>query len=658
LGLPATVDEIPGAKLNSGTWTVPLTPILNSENKIHFICDWDTYGTITSDLEIGGEDFNGTIASTTPKTFPIDNNVTIEVKVFDGLHQDLYSADVELYWILDNGQRGSLINSTNGPTEAGQNSYNFNFNTEDQRDQPDFLDIKAPRKILVHSYVTNLGHGYDVIEMKPQNDLIAHISKDTVLAGERTEITFSVNTTSGEEPDNTNLQFEIYNDTGKKVTLDNTFGSVVDGDLTDIENDINEYFLIPGIYTIYVHNDTHDSTGHNTTLIVESAKVNPSLTELIWKVDENVSIVFTITDGLDGKLKLYNITDVGTYNKAWVNESGPGNNTITLNVVNGTCTLDNVSALFLDTDESIQYITFEFKSNVSGSAYAEASGSIAVTIPSIEVSPSMVSYNKASEIEITVLGRGQPLIDVNVSIKVPGLEGKINSTTNNEGKVFYNILPSITGFIEIYVDGRLSSTKIEITSLELYIDAPDIISEGEDFVLTVRKNTATGEQVNGVTITFGEIIIVIDGTTTLTAPLVSSDRSFEIIAEKDGYGKTIEEIFIVNKPKLVVIVNNNEFGFNKDISIIVADEKGASVIGATIHFGESTFLTGANGEVKLKTPEQESQFELYATMDGYTDSEKTTIYIKKDINGSPGFEVLGLVIALGIAFILYRRKTK
>ncbi|GAH30550.1 unnamed protein product, partial [marine sediment metagenome] len=82
--------------------------------------------------------------------------------------------------------------------------------------------------------------------------------------------------------------------------------------------------------------------------------------EFIWQHDANISAIFTVMyDGelINGTLKLYNITDEGTYNRTWVNESVTGNESIELDIVNGVATLNNITAECLPDSKAQENIT-------------------------------------------------------------------------------------------------------------------------------------------------------------------------------------------------------------------------------------------------------------------------------------------------------------
>ncbi|GAI10173.1 unnamed protein product, partial [marine sediment metagenome] len=371
-----SLDKLPGVTYSGGTWTVPLIPLMKlNGGEITISANWKGYGSVTETLTIGGTKLNGSIVTISPSEFIIDENVTLTVTVKGPTGYPFPNALVELYWINDDGKLQGLIDSTTSGNTAGEYTFLFNKTQQTKNQTQDVTGttydgpwdtIKAPRNISAYVDLTNVGCGYALARMKPQSDLEVEVSKGAVMAGEKTSFYVNVNivgTNGTEQPlvdSNNPLQVTIYDAKGDKMTLDESFGSIRDTDLDATNNSIKEYFLKPGVYTLYAYNNTHDSVGHNTTLIVKAVDVTCDKGEFIWNVDKNISATFTVEyydDPINGTLKLYNITDVGAYNKTWVNESGVGNDTITLKVINGIVTMYNVTADYLPPDKSQMNIT-------------------------------------------------------------------------------------------------------------------------------------------------------------------------------------------------------------------------------------------------------------------------------------------------------------
>ena len=80
-----------------------------------------------------------------------------------------------------------------------------------------------------------------------------------------------------------------------------------------------------------------------------------------------------------------------------------------------------------------------------------------------------------------------------------------------------------------------------------------------------------------------------------------------------------------------------------------------------ILFNGATVFSGANGITELKAPDVKDKngadYQITATFTGYTNATPITIHIAQT-PGIPGFELLTLVAAIGVAFLLLRRRQK
>ncbi len=668
-----SLDKLPGTTYSDGTWNVPLIPLMKlNGGEITISANWKGYGSITETLTIGGTKLNGSIVTISPSEFIIDENVTLTVTVKGPAGYPYPNALVSLYWINDGGELQGLIDSTNGGgTTNGE--YTFLFNKTQQTKNQTLAgnpwvggDILAPRNISAYVDLFNVGCGYALARMKPQSDLKVEISKGAVMAGEKTSFYVNIsivdsNSNLTEQPvvDSDNpLQVAIYNAKGDKMTLDASFGSIRDTDLDATNNSIKDYFLKPGVYTLYAYNNTHDSVGHNTTLVVKAVDVTCDKGEFIWNVDKNISAAFTVKyydDPINGTLRLYNITDVGAYNKTWVNESDTGNDTITLKVTNGIVTMYNVTADYLPPDKSQMNITFMFKPETTNSEFAKTTDVVPVKIPDVSASPASLPCNKLAMLDITTTGRGVGLPNVWVSIEIPGLTGEMDTATDAAGKATFVFTPPTTGDIIIKIENRTSTTKVSVTSWALYLDAPSQANENEVFTVTIRNGTATGAGIVGASVKFNRETKTTDssGQVTFTAPAVTSDREYTIVATKEGYAEDTATIIVLNKPKLI-IVSPSEANTGSTFNVVIADNAGNSVIGATVTFNTKIYTTGAQGIATLTAPSEEGKYTIAATFTGFTDADEVTITITP--GGIPGFELLTLIAAIGVAFILLRRR--
>ena len=240
---------------------------------------------------------------------------------------------------------------------------------------------------------------------------------------------------------------------------------------------------------------------------------------------------------------------------------------------------------------------------------------------------------------------------------IPGLTGEMNTTTDVNGEATFAFTPPTTGDITIKIENRTSTTKVPVTSWALYLEIPSATGENVEFTVTVRNGTATGAAIADAAVKFNGVIKTTDssGQATFTAPAVITPREFTILATKVGHAEALETIMILNIPKLIIVVQG-EVSAGSTFQVIIADDTGNAVVGATITINNNIFTTGANGIATVTAPSEEGTYTISATFPGYTDADPLTITIAA--GGIPGFELLTLIAAIGVAFILLRRRRK
>jgi len=709
-----SLDKVQGVTFAANTWNVPIIPTMGQGGgSIDIVATWEDYGSISETLAIGGTNYrkNGTVVTVTPNEFEIDNDQTfsVDVKFADGTSAT--SAACYLFYI-DDGEVATAGDPLQGHTVSmdldGFDGYSLGLNTTQQRDNQTnagFGSIKAPRNLSVYvvSYIgPNPVYGWALIRMKPTNDLkvtfeaVDSPGTSTLLAGYKysyffiniTKIDDTGNASSlPDEDDYTDITVKIIDKDGDDVTTQ--IGSISASDMSanNMGKDYiyklkNEYITKPGVFTVYAKNSTSDSTDNNATIDVKQAHVECDKAPFIWAYDDNISATFTVTseitgERLNGTLRIQNMswTD-GTYNQTWTNTSEASNDTLDLSdnkgFVNGQVTVNDITANFLPAGEALANITFWFKPDLKDGGtgeWAEATGMVAVSVPTVTPSPMYASIGTITTITCTVTGRGVPLEDIYVGLDGRGISvSETNGSTAADGTIEFSITPSSTGDIDIHVgeEGRIVDTKIIVTNwmLDVSVDSPQV-NEGSDFTVTVlRKGTTTAVEGAKVTISgIGSATTDATGKVTFTAPSVTSDSTYTIKATKEGYREdtNIVTIKVINKPKIFMSVPTSATPGTSFTIKAGADDGNNNGILVSIKKSDGTVVASqstVNGQATFKVTEKQAKAGKYtvtATMTGYIDADPVTMEIKQP---SPGFELLTLIIALGVALILVRRRRK
>jgi len=184
-------------------------------------------------------------------------------------------------------------------------------------------------------------------------------------------------------------------------------------------------------------------------------------------------------------------------------------------------------------------------------------------------------------------------------------------------------------------------------SNELIIYAvDDTIYEREEFVVSVYTldENDNAEFLIDFYIGFNEKIYHITDESaeiTLQAPEVTEDKSYTINTSKSGFVSNDTTILVKNKQQLKVIPDEFTVEENARFSVLVEDESGTSISGATVGIQsytgeESVATTNDNGRAWLKAPEERSEITIIAEKEGYF----------------AGTETIGVRIAPGLLEIL------
>jgi len=654
---------------SNGVWNVSIIPTMGVDGGKITITAKTKDHTAEKVIQVGGTKLNGSIVDVTPSSFIIGTNTTITVTV-TGPHGVVKypNANVYLFYlnISDDGlllTGDGMINWTyGGGTTAGE--YFFFLNETQQTDNQTYIypAIKAPRYIVACVLLPNVGYGYGYTVMKPKSDLGVEVSDHLLMAGEYSTFWINVsivNETGGKAgtPDKDGMHVVIYNETGENVT--GKFGWPDWDDLTDdVTFDIAKAITEPGIYTIYAYNNTHTSEGHNATIEVMAVDVTTDFSELIWRYDDNVTVTFNVKwndQPVNGTLKIYGISDEGTYNLTWVN-----NSYIEVDVVEGVAIVHNITAGNL-TGASIKNITFQFKPEETGSDYANATGKLPVRIPHVTATPNMVALGEQASVEVLATGRGQPLEGVNISLVGPG-NIQLNATTDSQGIARFAFLPTATGFIDIYAEGRKTTEQIEVTSHYLVITAPAQVYEDDEFEVTVKDETGTPVENAQVTINGNTKTTNAEGKVTFTLSVAGNLNSMQytITAKKAGYRSAEKSIVVINVPQLYIYVKpSGVIKSGQKVTVGVTSDTG-QVYGVKVTVtkdGEKIFegtVTSPDGVTfPAPTVKEKTTFTITVEKDGY---KSATAQITIEPGGIPGFELVTLIAAIGIAFILLRRR--
>ena len=295
-------------------------------------------------------------------------------------------------------------------------------------------------------------------------------------------------------------------------------------------------------------------------------------------------------------------------------------------------------------------------------------GKFNIDFPTFAITPSTIYIGQSNIVEIVASDyAGEKIEGINLTLLGNTITQPDPAMTNSEGKVSLKLEPTASGTANVtiarnvgFVGGQLNWTNAVITDSYVTIDSLSTFNIAvskspiyQDETLTVTITSGTSA-VSGVTVTFGEATAVTDsdGKATFTVPNPGVESAiYTLTAEKAGYitkekSITVIKVYTLSAPD-VAATSGETFTIN-----VLLVGKGAAV-GASVTFEGETKTTDAYGQVTFTAPTVSEKADYTATV-AYEDHTATsTITVSP---GTPGFELLTLIAAIGVAFILLRRR--
>jgi hypothetical protein len=620
-----------------GDWTATVTPTMPG-GSITITIDWpgDDNGTASQTIEI----INGTQVNPATDMFTVgsDFNLTVTVKDADGA--PLKYAYVTIMW----EDSAEFLNETNGDKTAGNGlngEYTFWITADDQK-------TTAPQNITIaaSSYPGSTFWGYAKVVMERKHNMMVNITPTTAYAGDAVEYDIMVSLIDGGHPDADGLSVALFNETGAYVEGQDEWYKDDDYDITG-----EEIILSGGTYYLAAMNDTCDSKGNNATLIVTNYIVTSSPSTLAWKIDDAVNMTFQLMPAANGTLTIYNMSGAP--------EASIEGDDTSVSIENGVGTLDEVNATTLGN------VTFSFTPD--GGADRAADGLLRVTTATATPNPATIYNGEATLVTITIThpATGSPLEGVRVGLDHgmalnETILAKLPSDlfTDAAGKVQFSITADASGNVTIYIENETDPDNAFIIIAQgrkpMTISLNPSVDEGQTFTVEARSN---GVLITDATVTFtfdGQTWPTTTGVATITAPSVTTSLAYPITATAEGYtSATGAIVMILNIPKIIIAISG-EVKAGQTFTLTVADDSGSAVIGATVTFEGKTYTSGAGGVATITAPSKAGSYAVTATFPGY-EPKSTTVTITEG-GGIPGFELLTLIAAIGVAFLLLRRR--
>jgi hypothetical protein len=253
-----------------------------------------------------------------------------------------------------------------------------------------------------------------------------------------------------------------------------------------------------------------------------------------------------------------------------------------------------------------------------------------IVLPDLEiVTLSLINENQVFMVLVNELGVG-PLSGVTVTFDsqtyTTDVSGQVNLTAPDLAvSANYDITASKTGYNDA-PNSIIFVQNVEVPALSIVADVS--VDERENFVITI---TDGGLPVEAATVTFNSQSEVSDvnGQVNLVSPAVETTQSFAITATKAGYTNAAGSIDVSDVALTISVTALAQANEGEMVSVLVTNNFGDLVSGASVFFNSQTFTTGALGTVSIQAPSviSDSNYTIGTYVAG-SPNASTTILIK------------------------------
>jgi len=661
-GLDISIDEEDAVEdgywIDDGIYEIEISPKTAGTITITASNDTDDKS-VSKDFTVTGLYGSVTTSIGDDLEIPVETEEKITATVTNGQYAEVHVTYFDEDWVFI-----SCLNDSVGDNTAG-NGLNGIFEFDITAD-----DIDEGVGYIVVAASAGANYMYDLVEVVPVHDLDLQIISPTNATDKK--LTVGIEHT---------YELKIY-DAGTLMTdIGEVIGEILDEDdevLQTVEftektgsvwkiQDWEPWYA--GSLVITATNDTgvneHDG---NVTLDIGLATISYSPGSATAGIDEedleiNVSGINANGDPLPEGTTLYlNVEDdfslVLDDDSITLDEDSTGSFTITTVGDNATV----INATLLD------YFDEDLNAN-------KTNGVFIVDYPDFTVTPSEIYINYPTEITITAKdNEGNPLEGINLTL-TPSSGGVLSVQpdpveTDENGMVTLSVSPQASGKINVTIarnveynaNGTLTWDNAVITNTYLTVTgiktmvltvSKSPIYQGETLTVTVNYGATP---ISDVDVTLGTVTAKTgtDGTVQFTIPDPGVDYAImKVIAKKTGYISVSEDITVLKK-WTISISGPSEVNTEASFTVTVV-AKGSGLAGATVTLQSQTKTTDNDGKATFTAPATEGPITLTATYENYQ-SGTLTITVKKAT--TPGFELLTLIVALGVAFVLLKRRKK
>jgi hypothetical protein len=300
-------------------------------------------------------------------------------------------------------------------------------------------------------------------------------------------------------------------------------------------------------------------------------------------------------------------------------------------------------------------------------------GNLTVDWPVFDLNPDTIYINQANTVEITALDYlGEPVVGLNLTIMWPGSEVfdvPAPVPTDENGMVIFSIEPEASGKANVTMIGEMEYIDDVLTwDDEIITDSYLTITSLKGLKVSISKSPIMEGETLTVTVTSGDMIAVANADVEFGEQTASTDSSgiasftvpdpgvdsavYNVMAEKTGYLPAERAITVLKMWEITITGPTGELTTGSTFTVTII-ARGSPLAGAVCTFEGTTKTSDGDGKVSFTLPSAEGTFTVSATYENY---ETGTYEVTVVEGGIPGFELLTLIAAVGVAFVLLKRR--
>jgi hypothetical protein len=656
-----------GYWISEGVYQVDVSPMTAGTVTVTCVNDTENMSA-TKDYSISGLAGSVTTSEGDDKEISVMHTETIILTVTYGQYSEVHLCYYDKTWDLATYYSPECLNETIGDGTAG-NGLNGVFEFT-----PDVEDIDHVGYIVVAAKAGE-NYMYDIIEIAPVHDLVVEIidpdneSLQTLTAGLEHDWEFKIMDSEGDLVDD----------------IEYVLAEVLDED----EDTVQEYYLkekagsiwymddwVPhftGDLLITAWNNTgEDEHDGNITFMIDCATITFSpegVTAGVEWEDINVEVIALDANGmpLPEGTRLYinveNDTSIDVDDQFTVDEDGIGDFDI-------DCVGDVETFINLTLQD---WYEEDYMGNLT-------CGTFDIHWPTFILDPDTIYIGQPNTITITAKDyNDQPIEGINLTLygSASLLSGGIAPDpvmTDADGKLSLSVNPIASGKLNVTIvreliwtgegvldweasDKVITDTIVDITSLKMLSISlsQSPIYEGQTLTVTVMSGNMVVED---AWVTFGQDKVKTDsnGEASFTAPDPGVESAlYNVDAEKTGYYSADKQVTVIKLWEITVVGLPEKLTAGKKVTVTLI-AKGMPLAGATFEVNGEEYTSDGEGKITFKLPKA-GTYTVKASYGNYQPVE-FDITIGKEADGTPGFELISLLAAIGVAYILLKRRRR